>query len=69
MRGNLCASFGFYRERFGAQHAFAQAVAQAIHQLVIRAHALLHDLRSDPDHVRVTNLAALHHFHDGHARA
>ncbi len=69
MCGDLCTCFGFHRECFGAQHPFTQAVAQPVHQLVIRAHALLHDLRRDADHVRVANLAALHHFNDGHARA
>src|SRR5260370_38705411 len=68
MRRDLRSRFGLYGEGFGAQHAFTQAVAQAVHHAVIRAHALLHDLWRDPDHVRVTNLAAFDHSHYGHAR-
>src|SRR6266478_5613102 len=68
MRGDFRSGFGFYSEGFGAKHALAQLLAEAIHQAVIRAHALLHDLWRDSDHVRVTNLAALHHSYDGHAR-
>ena len=68
MRRNSCSRFGSYRECFGAQHAFTEAVAQSIHHLVVRAHALLHDLWRNADHVRVPNLAALDHSDDGHAR-
>src|SRR5258708_11807752 len=50
--------FCSYREGFGAKHALAQLVAQAIHHAVIRAHALLHDLWRHANHVRVANLAA-----------
>src|SRR5437879_1694944 len=44
VRGDFRPSFGFYREGFGAKHALAQLVAQAIHHAVVRAHTLLHDL-------------------------
>ena len=69
MRSNLRPCFGLYREGFSAQHAREQLFTQLIHQAVIRAHALLHDLGCDTDHVRVTNLAALDHSHDGHTRS
>ena len=64
-----CAGFGANGERLRAEHAFAEFVAEAIDHFVVGAHALLHDLRSDADHVGVANLAALDDFDDGHAGA
>jgi len=68
MRGDLRARFRLYGEGFGTKHALAQAVAEAVHHEVVRAHALLHDLWRHADHVRVSNLPALDHSYDGHAR-
>ncbi|GAC1626649.1 MAG: hypothetical protein PVS2B2_20120 [Candidatus Acidiferrum sp.] len=59
----------FYGKSFGSKHAFAQLVAQAVDQAVVRAHALLHDFRRDANHVRVADLAALYDLNYGHARA
>src|SRR6267378_5090404 len=67
MGGEFCAGFGFYGEGFGAEHAFAELVAEAIDHAVIGAHALLHDFGSYADHVGVADLAALDNFDDGHA--
>src|SRR5579872_5772103 len=69
MRGEARASFRSYRECFGAEHAFAELVAQAVHHAVIGTHALLHDFRRDAHHVRVADLAALDDTDDSHARA
>src|SRR5271165_1045574 len=69
MGGDVGAGFGFYRERFGAEHAVAEFVAKFVNLQVIGAHALLHDFRSDADHVGVADLAALDDFDDGHAGA
>src|SRR6267142_410894 len=68
MGGEFCAGFGFYGEGFGAEHAVAELVAEAIDHAVIGAHALLHDFGSYADHVGVADLAALDDFDDGHAR-
>src|SRR5713226_8486696 len=67
MGGEFSAGFGLYGERFGAQHAFAELVAEAIDHAVIGAHALPHDFGRDTDHVGVADLAALDDFDDGHA--
>jgi hypothetical protein len=67
MGGKFCAGFGFYGEGFGAEHAVAELVAEAIDHAVIGAHALLHDFGSYADHVGVANLAALDDFDNGHA--
>ena len=69
MRGDVGARLGFYGEGFGAHHALAEFVAQAVHHAVVGAHTLLHDFSGDADHVGVANLATLDNFDDGHARA
>src|SRR5216684_5006799 len=69
MCGEFGARFSFYGESFGAQHAFAELVAEAIDHAVVGAHALLHNFRRNTDHVRVADLAALDDSDDGHARA
>ena len=69
MGGNVGAGFGFYGQGFGAEHAFAEFVAQLVNLQIIGAHALLHDFGSYADHVGVTDLAALDDFYDGHAGA
>src|SRR5258705_5929398 len=68
MGGEFCAGFGLYGEGFGAEHAVAELVAEAVDHAVIGAHALLHDFGSYADHVGVADLAALDDFDDGHAR-
>jgi hypothetical protein len=69
MRDKFSASLSFYRERLGSEHAFAKPVAKAINLAVIGAHSLLHDLRCDTYHVRVSDLSALYNFYDRHASA
>src|SRR5258708_22164284 len=67
MGGEFCASLGFYGEGFGAEHAVAELVAEAVDHAVIGAHPLLHDFGSHANHVGVTDLAALDNFDNGHA--
>ncbi len=56
-------------ERTGARHPLAQALAQLVDQPVVGAHALPHDLRRHPDHVRVADRAPLDDRDDRHPRA
>src|SRR5882724_12711627 len=69
VRGKRGARFGLHGKRFGTQHTLAQTIAEAVDHFIVSAHTLLHDFRSDADHVRVANLAALDNSYDSHARA
>ena len=61
VRRKFRTRFGHHRQRFRAKHPLSQAIAQFIHFLIVRPHALLHDLRRHSDHVRVANPPPLHH--------
>ena len=45
-------------------HALQKLFAEAIHQRVVRAHALLHDFGCDADHMCVANVPALDDSHN-----
>ena len=68
-RGQPGTPCGFDAQPLGARHPLAEALAQLIDQAVVGAHPLFHDLRRDPDHVRVADRAALDDRHDRHAGA
>ena len=49
-------------------HALDNFRAEPVHFLIIRAHTLQHDLLVDVDHVRMTDLLAIHDVRHLHAR-
>ena len=49
-------------------HPLAQLLAEPIDEPVVRAQPFAHDLRRDPDHVRVADAPPLDQPDDGHAR-